>query len=1049
MNRARNDFITQLKNIMRGQVSHRPSRHKILQVLLRSNFAIEEELNEFLLSSTYKIDPQQWTNLSLESSDWIDLAQIDATKNVTLFSNVSKLFERHILENQRSIKTLAQLSDDLSCLILDQSETSPVGLLDAISPMDQQSLFFWRAISAAYTRQGRQLTKHLSAQTKSKWAARRFLYALVFFSINQPPSRNIPSALKYVLTGTETTWEVRFLEYACGYQTALPDHSLGFLWISLLMHPFDALELLCDLLDECAAQKKSVHGSLLDVAMRLDATLGYRRLNASLKTYTGQRLKYSAALDENGISLPLTQSTKKFLVQCVAPTAPNATPHKSEFLEAILSLRLTNYPSQAAYDSVVFAARTWRFTEAGRFLQSYASLLFMFPRGSWEHESREFYNLVSFFGSVSNLMLLAPGLATTPTRNEILDIPWAQASASLEEMLPAIHVAKDRTWINVLQYEVSADQVRGHVSNWIARVERHSPIKRNYLCGADWSWLSLVLKERKVHPFRGDARAAFVFLLKCIEEGDPDFGVVRSILRPLYQNRTLVDFLNDLVHHYAARTTSFAYYYFTPENLLLMELVPNEIAAMAGRLYALEHCIRLFGFCEIVTEEIYLDEVKALEAAISYRSISPSQFEIPWQSFINDQAVRTKDIYEATVQLIERTEGGAFPLGEAVSENPVTFPNGLTQSYTLPNFKWAVADFVMEIIHAFFQDPGYGLEAILGTRIRHNVLEREILNALEALSADEIPGIFRRTSDAIFRDLISAVRSAITNWIDKYMHSARTQKPNGLFRLVPTQAELHQLILVVEQELSHRDAIRAVVNWLHTRLREDIVAARHLVAGELRISLLASIESTSETLKLVPGTRAADVERVAKAAVTTVEHKIRQVELWFTWPEEDTSEIVSLGEVCRATIGRFETEIRQGRLAFRTSPDLDQIQFPRTSSRLILDIVSEILVNAMRHCGAAKAHVRTSVRSSPAGDYVVFSNLQKNRIKQGAQRVSGVRHVTQIEYLLAKSGSGLKRIAGCYATALGKETDVCSVSREGHFHLALPIVGKPEARSDD
>ena len=191
------------------------------------------------------------------------------------------------------------------------------------------------------------------------------------------------------------------------------------------------------------------------------------------------------------------------------------------------------------------------------------------------------------------------------------------------------------------------------------------------------------------------------------------------------------------------------------------------------------------------------------------------------------------------------------------------------------------------------------------------------------------------------------------------------------------------------------------------------------------------------------------MERVAKAAVTTVEHKIRQVELWFTWPEEDTSEIVSLGEVCRATIGRFETEIRQGRLAFRTSPDLDQIQFPRTSSRLILDIVSEILVNAMRHCGTAKAHVRTSVRSSPAGDYVVFSNLQKNRIKQGAQRVSGVRHVTQIEYLLAKSGSGLKRIAGCYATALGKETDVCSVSREGHFHLALPIVGKPEARSDD
>ncbi|GHC42905.1 hypothetical protein GCM10007291_50560 [Gemmobacter nanjingensis] len=113
-----------------------------------------------------------------------------------------------------------------------------------------------------------------------------------------------------------------------------------------------------------------------------------------------------------------------------------------------------------------------------------------------------------------------------------------------------------------------------------------------------------------------------------------------------------------------------------------MEMSFNEIDAMAGRISALEECIRRYGFCETVTEDVYLDEIRALESAILYNSITSSQFEVPWQSFSNEMMIRTKDIYEASIELTQRNEGGAFPAGASETENTVTFPNGVSNKVT-------------------------------------------------------------------------------------------------------------------------------------------------------------------------------------------------------------------------------------------------------------------------------------------------------------------------------------------------------------------------------
>ena len=236
---------------------------------------------------------------------------------------------------------------------------------------------------------------------------------------------------------------------------------------------------------------------------------------------------------------------------------------------------------------------------------------------------------------------------------------------------------------------------------------------------------------------------------------------------------------------YMERSAAFFYYFLTPENLLLTGLAFSEIDALAGRIHALQTCIKRYNFCEIVTEEVYLDELRLLTTAIAYKRLSPSKFEVPWGSFYTDQMIRTVDYYDAGLQLSKSIEEGLYLLGEASTQNTISFPNRVVNIYTLKNHEWATADLPLEVIKNFMQDPGYGLEAILGTRIRHNELEHEFTQDIDRVSEANIPGVLRQVSNEIFPMLRDSIKVNVALWNDNYIQTTRKERPNGVFQLVP------------------------------------------------------------------------------------------------------------------------------------------------------------------------------------------------------------------------------------------------------------------------
>lgn len=175
----------------------------------------------------------------------------------------------------------------------------------------------------------------------------------------------------------------------------------------------------------------------------------------------------------------------------------------------------------------------------------------------------------------------------------------------------------------------------------------------------------------------------------------------------------------------------------------------------------------------IVTKEIFFDELKHLTSAISYQKITTSEFEVPWDSFASDQKIRTADHYHALLQFADISENGLNLLGAALTDNTINYPNSVVKKYTLRHHQWAMADFSIEIIKNFMQDPGYGLEAILGTRIRHNELEREFTESIERVASGNITGVLKNNSIPLFVEFKKAIKETVVSWIDIYIHTER------------------------------------------------------------------------------------------------------------------------------------------------------------------------------------------------------------------------------------------------------------------------------------
>ncbi|MGV2141590.1 hypothetical protein ACQZ45_26750 [Agrobacterium sp. 16-2014-1-2a] len=950
------------------------------------------------------------------------------------------MLECHIVLNLSAIKRLEVISDKVSSLLLTDPDVDPNKLLSSVAAVDRQSLFYWRFVAAAYCRTGELLAGELRKVMKTDWLQSRFLYPFAFSAINQPPDYLLPATLSYVLSGKETFWETALIQYAVGYTGDIVGNEAGFLLSSLLMHPYDALELLTDCLLENNAAGNEIKPDLFCFAERVCEKTGNRRLDAVLRRCRGASIKVKSEISHDDIRLELANETKDLLVNLVSFSPTDIEKKLPTIVESLIGIRKERYPNVVDFENVLSTIRAWRFTEAARMLKGYCAALFMFPRSDWPSEYKDFCALAEFFGSANAFIMTSPGLANFPWRSDIFENDWSEIDLFLDQSVREVTDYTDRCWIKALQYKVSILQREARVLSWVEAIEHYSKITRSYICGADWNWLEAILDKQKVHPFKGNLKAAYVFLLKDIEYGELHHEVVKSILRPIAEKSTLFDFLKVLMEAYGAKSTAFIFHFLTQENILRLSLAFSEIEALAGRISALTIAIQAFGFCEVVTEDIYEEELKYLTAAISYKRISASEFEVPWSSFCSEQLPSTKDLYDPIQHFSKREQSGVFILGEAKTENRVAFPNGVTVSYTLKNFQWATAYLIIEVIRNFMQHPGYGLEAILGTRIRHNIMVREFEESLDNLAEANIPGVLKRVANEIVWRCRDEIKILVADWVDIYLHSHRDSKPLGQFNVVPDQDEMASLIAALETHDDQRDLVAKIAQWLQSKLRNNLSSTRNCIQDVLLPTLMGSLAHLKESLKRNDANRSADIERVLAASSAEVTRAAERVTGWFEWPSEGDEPFLTLREVWNAVDGRFEKYLSQGAIKVRFPDEhVLNIRVARENVRMLFDIFSELYFNAIKYMDKQRTTLRISSSRMEGNDYLVISNKCNEQDGEFLNVIAGSMYQSLREHVTRIGETGLLRIAGSYATVARKNIEILSIKRNGYYHAVLPL----------
>ncbi len=1040
MKTSRKNGVEELRNTFRGGHSYRHARHKIFKKFRAVTFDFRKEISPFLLDKAFKLRENEWIALSYDDIDWRNISDFNEAHTPIQYQNLLAMLECHIVLNLSAIKRLQVVSDKLSSLLLTDPDMDSHNLLSSVAGVDRQSLFFWRFVAAAYCQTGELLASELRKVMKADWLQSRFLYPFAFSAINQPPDYLLPATLNYVLSGKETFWETAIIQYAVGYTGDLLDNEAGFLLSSLLMHPYDALELLTDCLSESNAARNKIKPELFRFAERIYDKTKNRRLGDVLRRCRGSSVRVKSEIANDDICLELDNETKSLLVDLVSFPPTHTEKKLPTIVESIVGVRREPYPNVVDFDNVLIMIHAWRFTEAGRMLKGYCAAIFMFPRSDWPSEYKDFCALTEFFGSANAFILTSPGLANFPWRADIFEDDWEDVDLFLRRSVLDVTDYTDRCWIKALQYKASILQREARILAWIDTIEHHSKITRSYICGADWNWLEAVLDKQKVHPFKGNLKAAYVFLLKDIENGELHHEVVKSILRPIAENCTLLDFLKILMQAYGAKSTAFIFHFLTQENILRLSLAFSEIEALAGRINALTIAIQAFGFCEVVTEDIYEDELKYLTAAISYKRISASEFEVPWSSFCSEQLPATKDLYDPIQHFSKRKQSGVFVLGEAKTENRVSFPNGVTVSYTLKNFQWATAYLIIEVVRNFMQHPGYGLEAILGTRLRHNIMVREFEECLDNLAEANIPGVLKRVAKEIVLECRDEVKDKVANWVDIYLHSHRDTKPFGLFSVIPDQEEMASLIARLENHDDQRDLVVKIVDWLQVRLRSNLSNARDCIQQTLLPTLMEALTDLKEILKRNDANRAADIERVLSASSAEVKRAADRVFGWFEWPSERNEPFLSLNEVWNAVDGRFEKYLSQGAIQVRfPSQAVLDIRVARENVRMLFDIFSELYFNAIKYMDKQHTTLRISLSRIEGNEFLVISNKCNDKNGEFHNVIAGSMYQNIREHVTRVGETGLLRIAGSYATVARKNIEILSVKRNGYFHAALPM----------
>ena len=1041
-----------LKNYARGSGGFHKHRLSIVRTLLEDP-APPGQRSDFLRNSLFELRPGAWTVFPFGSKDWDLCDRLIEESSPELEVAMLALVIEYLRSNLPAVARLDALSARMSTRLL-QRHADDGEPPDPLSATDAQSLFALRAQCAGNQRSTEAMNVQLRTILGPGWARSRLSYPLMYHFAAHPPARMLDSFLSYVLTGEEKPAERLALKLMlngdAGVGVPLPFK----LYLGLMGHPYDALEFALDHFEEALSSERGVPPHLARFVDEVSAMLPGSRAER-LSRFANGKVSWADRADPSVFAADLFLTLKDAFAYAAITETGSIAPSPDDPMRplAILTnMRATPYPAPREFQYVTADAATWTFVEGGRLITALLRSMFMIDRDDNDIEARDAMRLVRAFGSVTPLTAAAPSgmllLRRLATTSGILTEDPVEIERRTDKAIRSDERREDRTWINVLQWDLRRLAEAGRTEEWLHHVRAETKLRPSYLTGIDWGWVEQIIELHRLRPFRS-FDGAFLFIHMELEHHSDPLRL-RLVLDPLLKDIDFDEAVERIVSEFGVAAPAIVRRYLTTQNMLASGQAPNYVAALDQRVRALEACIKSHGFTPLLTEEAYDEEVRTLTAELLLSDVNAGKFEVPWATFRKDANSSHEDLLLAVDSLRSRPEG-EVALTE-LTETPISFPNGKTERYKVRQRDRAVFSLVIDLLKFYMQHPAFGLEVILSGRFRHNNLLQELWAELAETNDAMIPGVTAFAQGELIEQYRQAAEMFVDGWCSANMQTKRPDKKKGLFDLVPTQKELDDLIALADARVLTTDVVDVVIQWIKDKLRTQVADARETFSLTFRLGLEKAFAKVrddqlallNQSRTIEANYRQLDVTKVHVAANDAVLRRVETLAGWFDGVDAQPTETISLADLSLAVETLFENMISGRTLVVEIDELAKDILFRPEEVKIAFDLLREIYFNALRH--GVGTSVRLEVVSSAeeggaAGQPVtyVFANGAKETNETGEESFAGNRYTAATDAVTREGNSGRAKIAASAATLIGCDTAVLCVRTKDKYMLEVPL----------
>lgn len=981
-----------------------------------------------------------WQVLAFGARDWLILAQ---HQNVSgnAGDNLVDTALNYILANKIRVSHLNSVADRYSRFVLGDPSDLGVDLIGSVDPIDRQSLFFLKLNGSAFTGAHEGYVDYIRDRIHAPWVRQRLVGPLVHNAINSPHDSYLDTFLAYMVPlgdgGSIERQVVRhIIRDEASFDVSLELRSL----IGMYCHPYDVLESFVNHFEIELARNQKLSCRSAEILLTLASEFPGSRASR-LHSY----LEWRHVVGGSGVPLlaggNYPHEVTTLLEAFVEPdsSAPDIEKLPSEAWRALARMRWSKYPAPDDFESSTIFASHYRFLDAGRLFTALNTSMYMLSRRDALSESRELNRLHSAAGRTTPYIWAAPRGDILMNAQKQSDIKgWLGCDLAAGTVLKRRLDAEDRTWFHAVHWDLRKAERAVHVRNWLKVIRDHFPVRPRFLSGVDWSWIDRVLPQTRITPFRDNLDGPYALLLRDIEEQQRDSTHLRTAIEGVAAGGDCRDFVDKLIENYGTWATAFVRYFLTAETIMLLELAPNMTAALSDRITALEQCAAKFGFGELLDEEELRAEQQALTASLMLLRVNENQFDIPWATFVRDAGNRVSDQF-ATHEAMKRGDGTLALVTDSTFPYTHVFPNGRTADYVMSTRVINGGVVVLGVIDAFYDQPSYGIEVLLSTRFRHDTLRREFVAAFDDLADSNIPGVFRGEQAEIIEPLSAICLAHVDAWLQRHMQTIRPGVSQGFFDLTPTPDELLELATRVYNSEKMGDAIREVIPWIEEKLDEGLSRARASFSDDLWANIKDDFEAECLACQTSLGTDQSKFDIVSASVAATFQRKVESLTSWFARPATDDQSALTLAQVKQAVDGRFERDVREGRLVFKIGSDAlaDQLVEPE-QVKMFFDLLTEIVRNALKYNKVDVTRVRVS-RYERGGEWGALFSSQASRAAPHEELVAGHPFQSLSDSIFREGNSGLAKIAGLAASIFGDEIELIARRRKTAFHLFVPL----------